>query len=460
MKFFYSIRSKFTFVVCLLFSSSISIAQTVGLSPYSRYGLGDINSQVFARQLGMGGAALAVYDPYGINILNPATYQFAAKPIFEIGTKTTYLEIKSSLESQKINNTSINNIAITFPVINQKWGLTFGALPYSSKGYKVTRLVQLQETEVKESYQGEGGLTKLFIGNGVRLYDKFDSLQNFTSVSAGINANYIFGSLLNTRRTIFPSSSVGFFNTKIENNTFIKDFSLETGLHFQTNLIKKKSIKSNYLKLMAGITYQLGGNLNAQQSLLVNSFSYTSFGTEDFKDTVAYSERIDGTIYLPSKIGIGMALDFYTQKNHRWLLAADVNFQNWVTYKEIFTETTNYPELVQDRLFTAGLQYTPDYKTTTNFLKKTEYRIGLKSEFTPLKLKENQITDVSITAGLGMPVFLKSLLTHSTFNIGAEMGRKGTIENSLLQENYINIFIGLTIIPHFRDQWFVQKKYE
>ena len=460
MKFFYSIKNNLFFVVYFILFTQSAFSQSSGLSPYSRYGLGELSNQAFARQQGMSGTSLAIYDPYGINILNPATYQFAAKPVLEIGTKTSYLKIQSATESQKINNTTLNNIAITFPVINQKWGLTFGVIPFSNKGYKVTRIVALDGTEVKESYEGEGGITKMFVGNGVRLFSKVDSLQNFTSLAAGFNANYLFGSLLNTRRTIFPATSVGFINSKIENNTFIRDFSFEAALHFQTNIIPKKSIKSNYLKLLAGLNYQLGGNLNAEQSQFANSFLYSSLGQELFRDTISVAENVKGKIYLPSKIGIGAALDFYTQNNHRWLLASDISFQNWVQYKESFVQERNYPELVRDQLFSAGIQFTPDYKTTTNFFKKTEYRMGIKNEFTPLKLKDKKITDVSISAGLGMPVFLKSLLTHSTFNIGAEMGKRGTTENSLLLENYLNIYVGLTIVPHFRDQWFVPKKYE
>ena len=50
------------------------LAQTGSISPYSRYGIGDINPEGFSHQRGMGGIGAAVSSPNNINFINPAIH--------------------------------------------------------------------------------------------------------------------------------------------------------------------------------------------------------------------------------------------------------------------------------------------------------------------------------------------------------------------------------------------------
>jgi len=56
-----------------------------------------------------------------------------------------------------------------------------------------------------------------------------------------------------------------------------------------------------------------------------------------------------------------------------------------------------------------------------------------------------------VTFGLGLPI-TGSL---SNVNLGFEFGKKGTTSNSLVQENYFNINIGVSL----NDKWFVRSKF-
>ena len=68
---------------------------------------------------------------------------------------------------------------------------------------------------------------------------------------------------------------------------------------------------------------------------------------------------------------------------------------------------------------------------------------GSNSNFTP-------IDDFGISFGLGLP--LKRL---STINMGFEFGKRGTLQNNLIQENYFNLRVGLSLTDM---NWFIQRK--
>lgn len=63
-------------------------------------------------------------------------------------------------------------------------------------------------------------------------------------------------------------------------------------------------------------------------------------------------------------------------------------------------------------------------------------------------LKNESINDYGMTFGLGLPVGL------SKINIGFELGKKGTTTQNLIQENYFNLNIGLSL----SDLWFRKRE--
>ena len=80
------------------------------------------------------------------------------------------------------------------------------------------------------------------------------------------------------------------------------------------------------------------------------------------------------------------------------------------------------------------------------------YRAGLKYEKTGLGINNESINDYSVSLGLGFP--LSNL--GSNLNIGVEMGRRGTTTAGLVEENYTNVFISLSI----NDKWFAKRRFE
>lgn len=71
----------------ILFSSLtlLSTAQTGSLSPYSRYGIGDILPEGFTTNSSMGGIGAGILSGNQINFINPASYAFDTITIFDFG---------------------------------------------------------------------------------------------------------------------------------------------------------------------------------------------------------------------------------------------------------------------------------------------------------------------------------------------------------------------------------------
>ena len=75
----------FTFIVIFFITSQVN-AQTGTLSPYSRYGIGELRFNGFAYQYSMGGIGVALQSPLRLNFSNPASYAADSLSTAEIGT--------------------------------------------------------------------------------------------------------------------------------------------------------------------------------------------------------------------------------------------------------------------------------------------------------------------------------------------------------------------------------------
>src|SRR5690606_14890358 len=95
--------------------------------------------------------------------------------------------------------------------------------------------------------------------------------------------------------------------------------------------------------------------------------------------------------------------------------------------------------------------YIPDYNSYSSYLKRVVYRGGLRFENTGLNINDETINEFGISFGLGIPV--GSMFTNA--NLGIEIGRRGTTNRNLIQENFINLQLSLSL----NDRWFEKRKY-
>jgi len=83
--------------------------------------------------------------------------------------------------------------------------------------------------------------------------------------------------------------------------------------------------------------------------------------------------------------------------------------------------------------------------------------MGARYSQTYLNLRDTQINSYGITFGVGLPLRALAIRgSKSKINIGFEIGRRGTTEKGLIQEDYINFYLGVTV----NELWFFKRRYE
>jgi hypothetical protein len=423
-------KLKYTFLLFFTFSSGIIFSQISTNSPYSRFGLGNLNNSSSADQLGMGGSSVVYNNPDVINFNNPATYSsFKAKSfLFTTSLNSSASRFTTYNNIQYENNTSFSKIALGFPV-NKYISVSSGLLPFSNVGYQLdyNDTENFLEDTVSISSIGNGGLSKYYLGASVKLHK---------TLSVGINASYLFGGLSRNKTADFNNSSI--FNVSSVNRTNITGVSFETGLLFNTDLSEDNNISF-------GLTYNHNANLNARRTLLGTTYELNN-SLLVIKDTFQ-NEVENGTIVLPSKLSAGMMYS-----SEKWLLLANYSSQNWSDYSLTFGEEREDDNLENSVCVSSGLQYTPEFNSVTKYWKRINYRMGARYDKTYLSLKDLQLTEKSLSFGLGLPV----KRSNSFYNIGMEVGKQGTTQDKLIQERFVRFTFGVT----FKGLWFVKRKYD
>jgi len=419
--FFILLISYYCFVQILL-------AQTRIWSPYSRYGIGELNF-VNSTFLGsMGNTSIAFNSNSIINVNNPASYVAADSMsfLFDGGAMAKYNTIKQAENKENSVYSSLSHIIFAFPA-TQKISFSFGLMPYSSMGYKISDQEIIDSIgKVNYTYDGWGGLNKLYVGSGMELF------QNF---SVGINANYIFGSLNRQQIAVFDSAN--FFNSRIRNHTIVNDFNFDLGLQYYFNLKNDK-------RLMFGVVYGLPADLSVKNTKIAERFIGNS-GIVIIKDTIEYSKNNKGHISFPMHYGAGIG---YEKKNH-WYVGFDANWQQWSDYKFMGKSDS----LNNSIRYSAGGYYIPKSKTgVRNQFTNTTFLWGLHYYQSNLELRNNIIKQRGISFGVRLP--LKQ--SRSSVMLSLELGKTGTTDENLIEETYLVFKVSMNIY----EIWFFKRKYE
>ena len=99
----------------------------------------------------------------------------------------------------------------------------------------------------------------------------------------------------------------------------------------------------------------------------------------------------------------------------------------------------------------------PKINSISSYWSRVTYRGGLRFEDTGLLVDGSgignnftPIKDFGINVGLGLPFGNRA----SNINIGLEYGQRGTTDNKLIQENYFNFRLSLSL----NDIWFKKRQ--
>ena len=401
-------------------------------SPYSRFGIGDLQPYSFGRTVAMGGASLASRNGQQINLANPASYTAVDSLgfMFEFGIIAKFANYSTDIASHNVNDVNFRYFAMNFQITN--WMATsLGLTPYSDVGYDVIVNDKVENAgDILHRYSGEGSLSRAYLGFAV---------QPVKNISVGANLNYLFGLLNRNSNTFFRSGQDFYDNSKYE-SIRLRDFSL--GLGAQATLPLKNNQKINFGVVLDNKPKYTGFSSNITQKILSVE---VSGGSRTDSDTINYHNQERSAIEFPLSLGFGLSY----VKTNRLEVNADYYMQSW-SKARFFGETN--PILTDLDKFAVGAEWIPDKFSIRSFLNRIAYRAGAKYENSYLMLGDQQIKDFGITFGVGLPIYR----SNSTINVSAELGRKGTKRNNLVLENYAKLNLSVNLY----DLWFIKRRFD
>lgn len=425
------IRKSLTFF--LLFISTFLFAQRNTSSPYSIFGVGEEFGTKTVEQIGMGGIGAAFKSYKYLNFVNPAANANLTYATYVFGLLNNELSVKSSDVNQTTNTTSLSYFALGIP-ISKKLGFVFGMQPTSAVGYSLRNSIFDSEDNLIDltTFSGTGSVNRLYTGFGWNLYK---------GLSVGAEIDFLFGnienSVLNSRLNVDLS-------TRNVEDTDIRGGSLKVGVHYETEL-------KNKLQISLGASAVLENTLKATGNEYLYSLTLTTDGGEIPRDTI-FEGGLNGRLLRPLKTVLGGGIG----KADKWYAGVNYSFQNAIVNSGYFNNSNNAFLYDSSSSLSIGGFYLPKSNSISSYWERVTYRIGMKYEETGLLVNGNpgsnnftSINDFGISFGLGLPLGNRV----SNINFSGEIGKRGTLDNGLLQENYFNLRLSLS----FNDIWFKKR---
>ena len=414
---------KISAFACILISA-VSWSQDNTASPYSYYGLGEIKFKGTHDVRAMGGVSI-FNDSIQLNIANPASFSRLRSTAFTVGATSSFTTFSNATDNEKAKRTNIDYLAIGFPY--GKFGFTFGIMPYSAVGYKIENTVtETDNTERNSRNLGNGNINKIYVGAAYNLSKK---------LSFGFDLGYNFGDITTEYVESIYSPIVLQMRSRERNNSKLKGVSLNTGFLYKTKINAK-------LDLNAGITYHPTTTLTSENERKIATIIYNINGAELVSEENDIAVN-DTKMKIPAKFTFGFGIG----ANKKWAIGSEVTFSNNSDMTNRFGSIANVAFENSQKIAVGGF-YIPKYDSFGNYFSRIVYRGGFRYENTGLVINNTSINDYAFTFGLGLPLGL------SKINLGVEYGKKGTRANGLIEENYVNVTVGLSL----SDLWFIKRK--
>ncbi|HMS63654.1 MAG TPA: hypothetical protein PKD83_00210 [Ignavibacteria bacterium] len=416
-------KMKFALIIIflvLIFSGKSYSQQNefTGGSPYSIFGIGDVNYYSSTRTYSMGIMGTSLFGNY-VNTFNPAALTKLKNTI--ISTNFNYGFLRSS-SGNSVNNVSDGNVlglnlGIPFDQV-RGWGLSIGFNPYSLVNYKVLVDGNAGGQDFTQTYSGNGGLSRLNVGMCYNIIRK---------ISIGVEYDYAFG-------TIERINYINFNNASYTNSVLRSENSLEGSIFKAGAIFEIGKLLNNFAirDLSLGIAYQSGANLSSDQIGI--------YRTSANIDTVTLNQ---GETIIPYSYSIGISNLF----GKKYLVSADLLIQDWSRYSSFNMSNPNFTSGYRAGL---GMEIRPN-PDNFSFFGSMSYRFGGFYEKFYYRVADQDVTGFGIRAGVNIPIS-----TYNSFDFGFNYSVKGKNEPGLIKDEFLNF----TLAVNFGELWFIRPRDE
>lgn len=406
------------FVLALILSLFVGVSsgQNNTNSPYSVFGIGELEYTGGGRNMGMGGSGIALRSELYVNSTNPASLTAIPRQSLatDLGINLRYTNLKNQSKSANVLNGNISWATLAFP-INRRLAASLSLNPKSSVGYTIFSTKNLEGTNFSYpvTYKGEGGLSEASVALGALITKNF---------SMGLKGSALWG---NIAKNSEETPSVGSVITRIDNTKY-------SGIYLKPGFQYHGKLSSKTVLTIGGIA-EFSSYLNGSTDLTITSGS----------TTVVSETKQESQIKLPFKAGIGMALGF----SNKYLLTFDYNRSDWQRADINF----NTNKLAVNNSYHLGWEIAPKYDQQ-RLGQTTRYRVGALYQTGYLNLYGTQISSYAATCGVSFPI----RRDRNSINLSLEAGRQGSLGNQLVRESYLKLNCSFNLW----ENWFSQRKYD
>jgi len=378
-------------------------------SPYSVYGIGDIQHRYYNFNSGMGYTGLALKTSLLGAGNNPASISGIEKRVFMLdinaaGRSVNYVGNPITAENSTNRDFTVERLSLS-SYITSFWASGIGMSQFSQVNYKFQNAKSIEGTNnfYNLGYSGDGGLNNYYWNNAFSVGKH---------LSLGVTASFIAGPI-NQTETISLSSSDSIQSTRRD---YYANGRLEYGFIYSGKISKQWNAS-------IGGRFSNKTKMNYDRHLTVTENSTTIVNDKFIK----YSN-----FSLPRSFGGGIALS--SQKGIT--VAADYSFDNWSALNIVHSGW----RLINSNRLSGGIEFSTFAKSWDKMVQTKSFQLGGFINNSYLMVNNHQIMEWGATAGM-------THLLRSGLKIGTsiEGGVRGTTQADLIKENYIQLNLSFSL---------------
>lgn len=451
-------------------------AQAQQVSPYSRFGMGDVSQQNYSAAKSLGGINAAYRSNLNMNYNNPASYSSLSYTSLETAIRFNTSSLQTADTIFTSGDGFIDYVALGFPLTPNrngrfKVGSSVGLVPYSQMNYNQQQNVvdAANDLTYQRLFSGNGRLYDLYYGVGFEHMSK-DTLTH--SLSWGLSGSYRFGEL-SYAEVLNITDDTGVFGSRSNTAVRVNDLIVKAGVQYKLLLKSEQvryardtttgiidSLPRSLMKVLTdpiqkrwyvlfGAYASLPSNFNGKVTETYDRFLSVGASVVTV-DTVSENTQSTVDLGMPASFGVGLAI----MDNTRWLIGFDAQYNRWSTVNSV----ANSEQFIDAFRFGLGIELTPN-AAKRSVIKRTSYRFGGYYDTGALDLNGQRIGQYGITFGFGLPVTKnkEALFSGSSYiNVALEVGSRGTTANNLIRETFFGGSVGIVL----NDRWFQKSKYD
>lgn len=379
-------------------------------SPYSVYGVGEIQELQPDRSSGMANTSMAILSTPGFLInKNPASLIGLERSVAQVDLALVGKTVSFKGNSISSGNSSTKDVTIKRISISSKlsnhWASSFGFKPFSYVNYsfQAQKSIEGSNTTYTGQYDGNGGLHNLFWNNAFSVGKH---------LALGVRSNLIFGSINQTESLVGNTLSTP-VTTQITN--------YYSGFRFEGGAIYGAKINKNW-------KFSVGGKVTTKNDLSTEKTRTVTEGSSFVENNKVINE---GNFTLPWQYDAGIAL----VNKGRATFTVDYSHGDW---NKTNPGGTTWAMVNSERL-SAGFQLSNQVQRYGYTAEKNYFQAGLFTGKSYLQVKSQEINEVGATVGFG-----GYLSRAFAYNLAVEGGRRGTTVNNLVRENYVQFTLSLS----------------